>query len=62
MITKCFVKMAKTKNLIPHMFNVEDMQTYLKATIPPLTSEEYKYFENNEIIRFYELDMTQPVV
>jgi hypothetical protein len=60
MITKCFVKMIKNKKLIPHMFNVEDMQSYLKATIPPLTADEYKFFENNEIIRFYETDMTAP--
>ena len=54
--------MAKAKLLIPHMFNIEDMQSYLKSTIPPLTSEEYQFFENNDIIRFYEQDMTHPVV
>jgi hypothetical protein len=43
------------------MFNIEDMQSYLKATIPPVSSEEYKFFESNEIIRFYEADMVQPV-
>lgn len=42
------------------MFNIEDTQTYLKATIPPVTSQEYQFFENNEIIRFYEADMTAP--
>lgn len=61
MLTKCFIKLAKSKYMIPHMFNVEDMQAYLKATIPPLTSEEYQYFENNEAVKFYETDMTQPV-
>ena len=61
MLIKCFIKMAKGKYMIPHMFNIEDMQAYLKATIPPLTSEEYQYFENNEAIRFYEADMTSPV-
>ena len=54
--------LAKAKLLIPGMFNIEDMQSYLKATIPPITSEEYQYFENNEIIRFYELNMVQSVV
>jgi hypothetical protein len=44
------------------MFNIEDMQTYLKATAPPVTSDEYHFFENNEMIRFYEADMQQPVV
>jgi hypothetical protein len=43
------------------MFNIEDMQSYMKATIPPVTSEEYQFFENNEIIRFYENDMAQPL-
>jgi len=54
MITSCFVKLSKAKLLIPHMFNIEDMQSYMKATIPPVTSEEYQFFENNEIIRYYE--------
>jgi len=62
MITRCFVKMARVKELIPHMFNIEDMQSYLKATIPPITGEEYQFFENNEVIRFYEQDMVAPVV
>ena len=62
MITRCFLKLAKAKYMIPHMFNIEDMQSYMKATVPPLTSEEYQYFENNEIIRFYETDMATPIV
>lgn len=62
MITRCFVKMARVKELIPHMFNIEDMQSYLKATIPPISGEEYQFFENNEVIRFYEQDMAAPVV
>ena len=49
--------MAKGKYMIPHMFNIEDMQAYLKATIPPLTSEEYQYFENNEVMHFYEAEI-----
>lgn len=44
------------------MFNIEDMQSYLKATVPPVSSEEYHFFESNEIIRFYEIDMATPVI
>jgi hypothetical protein len=66
MITKCFVKLAKSKqmapvNMAPSMFNIEELQMYLKATIPPITGEEYKFFENNELIRFYETDLASPV-
>jgi hypothetical protein len=28
----------------------------MKATIPPMTGEEYNFFENNEIIKAYEID------
>ncbi len=41
MITSCFIKMSRQKQMIPHMFNIEDMQAYLKATIPPVSSDEY---------------------
>lgn len=56
MISRCFLKLARHKFLIPHMFNVEDLQMFLKATIPPMTGEEYHFFENNEILRAYEQD------
>jgi hypothetical protein len=56
MISRCFLKLARNKYLIPHMFNVESLQEFLKATIPPMTGEEYNFFENNEIIKTYEQD------
>jgi hypothetical protein len=56
MICRCFLKLSRHNFLIPHMFNVESLQEFLKATIPPMTSEEYNFFENNEIIRAYEGD------
>jgi hypothetical protein len=62
MLTRLFVKLSKAKLFIPYMFNIEDLQSYLKATVPPLTTEEYQFFENNDVIRFYEDDMKEPVV
>lgn len=56
MIARCFLKLCRVKFLIPHKFNVETMQEYMKATIPPITSEEYNYFEDNQIIKTYEED------
>lgn len=56
MISRCFLKLARINYLIPHMFNVESLQEFLKATIPPMTGEEYNFFENNEIIKAYEQD------
>ena len=39
------------------MLNVELMEVLIKATIPPMTGEEYSFFEeNHEIIRTYESD------
>ncbi len=57
MLTSCFVKLARDKRMIPFMFNIEDMQLYLKATVPPVSSDEYKYFENNEVMQFYEAEL-----
>ena len=56
MIARCFLKLCRHKFLIPHMFNVESLQSFLKATIPPLSKEECDFFDNNDIIRAYEQD------
>ena len=56
MISQCFLKLSRHNFLIPHMFNVEALQEFLKATIPPMTGEEYNFFENLEIVRAYEHD------
>ena len=57
MICRSFLKMSRIKYLIPHMLNVEFMEELIKATIPPMTGEEYTFFEeNHEIIRTYESD------
>lgn len=57
MICRAFLKLARIKYLIPHMLNVEFLEELIKATIPPMTSEEYTFFEeNHEIIRTYESD------
>ncbi len=42
--------------LIPHLFNVESLQQEMKATIPPLTTEENTFFETSEIVKAYESD------
>ncbi len=57
MICRAFLKLARIKYLIPHMLNVEFLEELIKATIPPMTGEEYSFFEeNHEIIRTYESD------
>jgi len=57
MICRCFLKLARVKFLIPHMLNVEFLEELIKATIPPMTAEEYSFFEEaHEIIRTYEAD------
>jgi hypothetical protein len=56
MISRVFLKLARIKFLIPHMFNVETLQEFMKSTIPPMTGDEYNFFELNEIIKTYEQD------
>ena len=57
MICRCFLKLARVKFLIPHMLNVEFLEELIKATIPPMTAEEYSFFEEaHEIIRTYDSD------
>lgn len=54
-ICRSFLKLARVKFLIPHMLNVEFLEELIKATIPPMTADEYAFFEeNHEIIRTYE--------
>jgi len=40
--------------MIPHMFNVESLHDVLKSTIPPITQEEYHYFDNFMLVKKYE--------
>jgi len=55
-IARCFLKLCRINFLAPSMFNVESLQDILKATIPPLTTAEYEFFERNTIIQAYEQD------
>ena len=36
------------------MFNVESLHDVLKSTIPPITQEEYHYFDNFMLVKKYE--------
>lgn len=36
------------------MFNIESLQENLWASIPPITQDEYQYFDNNKLIKLYE--------
>ena len=56
MIARCFLKLCRINFLIPHCFNVESLQAQMKATIPPLTTEENTFFESSEVIKAYESD------
>jgi len=57
MICRAFLKMARVKYIVPHMLNIEFLEELVKATIPPMTAEEYSFFEeNHEMIRTYESD------
>ncbi len=44
---KCsaFLKFCRDNLMIPHMFNVESLHEILRFTIPPITQEEYQYFD-----------------
>lgn len=55
MICRCFLKLARMKDIVNHMLNVEFLEEIIKATIPPMTAEEYAFFEEtHEIIRTCE--------
>jgi hypothetical protein len=36
------------------MFPIEDLDRHLMATVPPVTSEEYRFFKESQIVSFYE--------
>lgn len=56
MIARSFLKLCRIKTLMPNMFHVEALQDFMKSTIPPLTGDEFLFFENNEIMLEYEKD------
>jgi len=62
MISRCFLKLTKKLRLIPEMFPIEDLDRHLMATVPPVTSEEYRFFKESQIVSFYEQDMDNRVV
>lgn len=49
-----FLKFCRDNHLIPYMFNIESLQENLWASIPPISQEEYQYFDQNRLIKLYE--------
>lgn len=49
-----FLKLWRDYLLIPKLFNIEQLQDILWATIPPITQSEYLYFDNNKLIKLCE--------
>jgi len=49
-----FLKFCRDNLLIPYSFNIESLQDNLRASIPPITQDEYLYFDNNKLIKLYE--------
>ena len=56
MPARAFLKFARKFYLIPHMFNVESLHDIVQATIPPLTSGEFEFFESYMLVKEYEKD------
>ena len=57
MVVSAFLKMCRTNHLIPNMLNVEALHSFVQQTIPPITPEEYSYFENTTLLNVYNNDM-----
>lgn len=56
---KSVLVICKQRNIIPNYINVETLNDFLGATIPPLTGDEYEYFNQFQVVKDYETD---PVV
>jgi len=48
------LKFCRDNHLIPHMFNIESLHEILRATVPPITQNEYQYFEEFKLLKIYE--------
>lgn len=56
MIARGFLKLCRKLFLIPHMFNIESLHEFIKATIPPMTNKEYDFFDKFLLVKEYESD------
>lgn len=53
-----FLKMCRCKHLIPHVFTVEDLQSFIKDIYNPMTPAEYTWMEEKRmLINIYQSDV-----
>lgn len=53
MIARSFLKLCGTNYLIPHLFNIENLQVFIQQTLPPITNGEQEFYNENELIKAY---------
>lgn len=50
MIARSFLKLCRHKHLIPHLFNIEQLQDYIQQTLPAITNGEQEFYDKNVLI------------
>ena len=56
MIAQSFLKLCRYNYLIPHLFNIEALHTFMEQTLPPITNGEHDFYERNKLGEEYTND------
>ena len=44
MIARSFLKLCRCYDLIPNVLNIETLQKFMEATLPPITNAEQEFY------------------
>ena len=53
MIARSFLKLCGHNYLIPHLFNIENLQAFIQQTLPPISNGEHEFYNEHELIKAY---------
>ena len=56
MIARSFLKLCRYNHMIPGVFEIERLQTFMEATLPPITNGEKDFYKNNILSKNYDED------
>lgn len=56
MICRCFLKLARYNFLVPTNVHIDTLNKFIEDTIPPITTEEFNYFQESKLVEAYEED------
>lgn len=56
MIARSFLKLCRYNHMIPGVFEIEKLEKFLAATLPPISIGEEKFYKENSLSKAYDAD------